>query len=83
MNLVLRCMFRWFVGLLLGLAPAGAYFVYTQVNPVMHDDTYYSRVTMLLEFGCLAGAIVGTIWAARLVIAAYSESDARRRMGGP
>jgi len=83
MKLVVRCLFRWFVGVLLGLAPAGGYFVYTRVNPVIHDDAYYSRLTMLAEIGCAAGAIGGLIWASRLVIAAYEESGARRRIGGP
>ena len=83
MNLVFRCMFRWLVGLVLGLVPAGAYFVYTQVNPVMHDDVYYGRLTLFIEIGCVAGAIGGAIWAARLAIAAYEEGGARRRIGGP
>jgi hypothetical protein len=83
MRLVVRCLFRWFVGLVLGLAPAGAYFVYTRVNPVIHDDAYTARLTMLVEAGCVAGAIFGAIWAARLVITAYEEGGARRRIGGP
>jgi hypothetical protein len=83
MNLLLRCLFRWFVGLVLGLAPAGGYFVYTRVNPVIHDDAYTARLTMLMEAGCAAGSILGLFWAARLVIAAHSESGARRRIGGP
>jgi len=83
MNLVVRCMFRWFVGLVLGLTPAGAYFVYARLNHLMHGDEYTSRLTLLAEIGCVAGAIGGTIWAARLAIAAYEESGARRRIGGP
>jgi len=83
MNLVVRCLFRWFVGLVLGLAPAGAYFVYAQANQLMRGDEYHARLTLLLEIGCLAGAIGGAIWAARLAITAYEEGGARRRIGGP
>jgi len=83
MNLVVRCLFRWFVGVLLGLAPAGAYFVYAKINQVMHDDEYYSRLTLTIEIGAVVGAICGVIWASRLVIAAYEEGGARRRIGGP
>ncbi len=83
MNLVLRCMFRWSVGLLLGLAPSLIYYLYAQATQVFHDDVYFSRLTLTLEIGCVAGAIFGTIWAARLVITAYEEGGARRRIGGP
>jgi hypothetical protein len=83
MNLVLRCLFRWFVGMLLGLTPALAYYLYAQSTHVFHDDEYFSRLTLTIEVGCAAGAILGAMWAARLVIAAYEESGGRRRMGGP
>ena len=83
MKLVVRCFFRWFVGVLLGLAPALAYYLYAQYEQVFHDDVYFSRLTLAIEVGCVVGAIGGTIWASRLVIAAYNESGARRRMGGP
>ena len=83
MNLVLRCLFRWFVGVLLGLAPALAYYLYAQATEVFHDDMYYWRLTMLVEVGCAVGAIGGLIWAARLAITAYEESGARGRIGGP
>jgi hypothetical protein len=83
MNLVVRCLFRWFVGLVLGLAPAGGYFVYAQLNQLIPSDEYYARLKLLMEVGCLVGAIGGAIWAARLAIAAYQESGARRRLGRP
>jgi len=83
MKLVVRCFFRWFVGVLLGLAPALAYYLYAQATVVFHDDAYYGRLTMLVEVGCVAGAIFGLIWAARLAITAYEESGARGRIGGP
>jgi len=83
MNLVVRCLFRWFVGLVLGLAPALGYYLYAQATEVFHDDVYFGRLTLLVEVGCAAGAILGTVWAARLVITAYEESGARRRIGGP
>jgi hypothetical protein len=76
-------MFRWFVGLLLGLAPALVYYVYAQATEVMHDNEYFSRLTLVAEIGVVAGAIGGAIWAARLAIAAYKESRARRRIGRP
>jgi hypothetical protein len=76
-------MFRWFVGLVLGLAPALVYYLYAQAQEVMHDETYFSRLTMALEFGCVAGAIIGTVWAARLAITVYQEGGATRRIGGP
>jgi hypothetical protein len=82
MNLVLRCMFRWFVGLVLGLMPALVYYVYAQATEVMHDNEYFSRLTLVAEIGVVAGAIGGAIWAARLAIAAYNESRARQRIGG-
>jgi len=83
MNLVIRCLFRWMVGTLLGLAPALAYYLYVQSNHVFRDNEYYSRLTLTIEVGCMVGAILGAIWAARLVIAAYEESGTRRRLGGP
>ena len=83
MKLVVRCFFRWFVGVLLGLTPALAYYLYAQATEVFHDDAYYGRLWLFVEIGCVAGAMGGLIWAARLVIAAYEESGARRRIGGP
>jgi hypothetical protein len=83
MNLVLRCMFRWFVGLVFGLVPALVYYLYAQAEQVFHDDVYYSRLTLAIEAGCVVGAIGGAIWAARLLITAYEEGGARRRIGGP
>jgi len=83
MNLVVRCLFRWFIGVLLGLSPALGYYLYAQATLVFHDDVYYGRLRMLLEGGCAVGAICGAIWAARLAITAYEESGARRRIGGP
>ena len=83
MNLVFRCMFRWLIGLMLGLTPALVYYLYAQSTQVFHDDVYFSRLWLALEVGCVAGAIGGTIWAARLAITAYEEGGARRRIGGP
>jgi hypothetical protein len=83
MNLLLRCLFRWIVGMVLGLAPAMVYYVYAQATEVFHDDVYYGRLTLAVEAGLAAGALGGMIWAARLAIAAYEESAARQRMGGP
>jgi hypothetical protein len=79
MNLVVRCLFRWFVGLVLGLAPAGGYFMYVRLNQLIPSDEYYARLMLLVEVGCLVGAIGGAIWAARLAITAYKESRAKRR----
>jgi hypothetical protein len=83
MNLIFRCMFRWIVGMVLGLMPALVYYLYAQATQVMHDDVYFSRLTLALEAGLAAGAITGAIWAARLAITAYEEGGARRRIGGP
>ena len=83
MNLVVRCMFRWVVGMVAGLIPALVYYIYAQATEVFHGDEYYSRLTLSIEVGCAAGAIGGLIWASKLVIAAYVESGARRRIGGP
>jgi len=83
MNLVVRCLFRWLVGVALGLAPALVYYIYAQATQVFHDDLYFSRLTVTLEVGGAMGAICGASWAARLAIAAYEESGARRRIGGP
>jgi len=83
MNLVVRCLFRWLVGVVLGLAPALFYYIYAQSTQVFHDDVYFGRLTLTVEVGGVLGAICGASWAARLVIAAYEESGARRRIGGP
>jgi len=83
MILVFRCLFRWIVGMVLGLAPALGYYLYAQSTQVFHDDVYFGRLTLMLEVGGALGAIGGLIWASRLVIAAYEESGARRRIGGP
>ena len=83
MNLFIRCLFRWIVGMVLGLAPGLVYYIYAQAAQVFHDDVYFSRLWVTLEVGGAMGAICGASWAARLEIAAYEEGGARKRIGGP
>ncbi len=83
MNLVVRCLFRWVVGVLLGLAPVLVYYLYAQATQVFHDDVYFGRLWLTGEVGAVVGAICGVSWAARLVIVAYEEGGARKRIGGP
>lgn len=77
MNLVFRCMFRWVVGMVMGLTPALVYYLYAQSTEVIRDEAYYTRLTLVVEVGCVAGAIGGLIWASKLAIAAYKKSRGR------
>jgi len=60
-----------------GLTPALVYYVYAQSTEVIRDEAYYTRLTLVMEVGCVAGAIGGLIWASKLAMAARKESRAR------
>ena len=66
-----------------GLTPALVYYLYEQSTEATRDDAYYTRLTLVVEVGCVAGAIGGLIWASKLAMAAHKESGAGRKIGRP
>ncbi len=66
--LAIRCAFRFIVGVLFGLAPSAAYLVYARVNGFSHSEEFLSRDYLIAGVGICFGALIGTAWAASLLM---------------